>query len=91
MESILKDLYYQYYQNNCKKGISNEERELIRLLEINRGKLEALLNAEQKERLDSFITSYEEFYGQSCLEEFVCGMKLGGKMVAEMLLNDMEV
>lgn len=60
-----------------------EMEELIRLIERNREKLDAMTSKKQQERLERYITGINEYYALFAQNAFCTGFRLGSRLFAE--------
>lgn len=89
MENLLKELYYKGcgIKSDSAKA-SDEEKELLRLLDSNQTKLEKLLDDEGKLRFEKFKDCYDELSLFTECQQFISGFRLGGRMVMEIFFGD---
>jgi len=89
MESVLKELFFKGCgtKNNSKKA-SDEELELVNLLEKNQEKLKVMLSDEALICLEKLTTCYDELSLLSEGQAFISGFRLGARIVMEVFFGE---
>jgi len=82
---ILEGLWYGNITPTEYSRIENNAnyKEALRLVNQNQERLKSTLTNEQKELLDKFLTSSEEFENLIELDCFKVGFKLGARLIIE--------
>ncbi len=82
---ILEELWYGNITPTEYSRIENNAnyKEALRLVNQNQERLKSTLTNEQKELLDKFLTSSEEFENLIELDCFKVGFKLGARLIIE--------
>ena len=82
---ILEELWYGNITPTEYSRIENNAnyKEALRLVNQNQERLKSTLTNEQKELLDKFLTSSEEFENLIELDCFKVGLKLGARLIIE--------
>ena len=82
---ILEELWYGNITPTEYSRIENNAnyKEALRLVHQNQERLKSTLTNEQKELLDKFLTSSEEFENLIELDCFKVGFKLGARLIIE--------
>ncbi len=82
---ILEELWYGNITPTEYSRIENNAnyKEALRLVNQNQERLKSTLTNEQKELLDKFLTSSEEFATLIELDCFKVGFKLGARLIIE--------
>ena len=82
---ILEELWYGNITPTEYSRIENNAnyKEALRLVNQNQERLKSTLTNEQKELLDKFLTSSEEFANLIELDCFKVGFKLGARLIIE--------
>ncbi len=83
MENILIELWRGNIQPAQMGGEGKDLQELSRLMAINAEKMEGMLNAEQRRRLEKYITCIHEYYDLYAEQVFCNGFRLGSKLFAQ--------
>ena len=82
---ILEELWYGNITPTEYSRIENNAnyKEALRLVNQNQERLKSTLTNEQKELLDKFLTSSEEFENLIELDCFKVGFKIGARLIIE--------
>ena len=90
MRSILEELWYGRIEPYDDIHMTKEERHLIDLIAENRERLEKTLTEQQKEQLEKYIDCSREFSELSQKDMFLCGFRLGARIVIEALYREQD-
>ena len=90
MRSILEELWYGRIEPYDNAPMSKEERHLVDLIAENRERLEKTLTKQQKEQLEKYIDCSREFSELSQKDMFLCGFRLGARIVIEALYREQD-
>ena len=90
MRNILEELWYGRIEPYDNAPMSKEERHLVDLIAENRERLEKTLTEQQKEQLEKYIDCSREFSELSQKDMFLCGFRLGARIVIEALYRDQD-
>lgn len=90
MRNILEELWYGRIEPYDNAPMSKEERHLVDLIAENRERLEKTLTEQQKEQLEKYIDCSREFSELSQKDMFLCGFRLGARIVIEALYREQD-
>ena len=90
VRSILEELWYGRIEPYDNAPMSKEERHLVDLIAENRERLEKTLTEQQKEQLEKYIDCSREFSELSQKDMFLCGFRLGARIVIEALYREQD-
>ncbi len=83
MENILIELWRGNIQPAQMNVEHKDLQELSRLMAINAEKMENMLNEDQRQQLDKYITCIHEYYDLYVEQCFCNGFRLGSKLFAQ--------
>ena len=89
MDRIIKELWYGNVTPAEDCGVHDHNlEELLRLLQRNREHLEKELSPSQKERMEKYVDSFDEYLCEISAQAFHDGFCLASRMWAEVLTGE---
>ena len=86
----MEDLLIQLWRGNIRPMEKEEGKEILelqRLIRINAEKMEGMLDAEQRRRLETYVDCIHEYYALFSEQAFCCGFRLGSGLIGQAWLS----
>ena len=83
MNNILAELWRGNIQPSQRGMARKDLQEVSRLMAINAGKMDEMLDKAQKQRLEKYITCIHEYYDIYAEQVFCNGFRLGAGLMAQ--------